>query len=70
MAGTPRRHVPVDAEIERLAGWVATHPAPVEAQGAPAPEQLEDLRACRCGLHTVLRPHFTQEEESRFSLVP
>jgi heavy metal translocating P-type ATPase len=58
------------AEIERLARRVATHLSLADAQGALAPEQLEDLRACLYGLHTVLRLHFTQEEESYFSLAP
>ncbi|GGZ19785.1 heavy metal translocating P-type ATPase [Streptomyces poonensis] len=62
------------AEIERLARRIATHltlaGAGAEADGVPAPEQLEDLRACLYGLHTVLRLHFTQEEESYFSLAP
>ncbi|MEV0695138.1 heavy metal translocating P-type ATPase [Streptomyces sp. NPDC050388] len=58
------------AEIERLSGRVATHVALAEAQGALKSEQLEDLRACLYGLHTVLRLHFTQEEENYFSLAP
>ncbi|WP_435860780.1 heavy metal translocating P-type ATPase [Streptomyces spiralis] len=58
------------AEIERLARRVATHLSLAEAQGTLAPEQLEDLRACLYGLHTVLRLHFTQEEENYFSLAP
>ncbi|WP_306185375.1 heavy metal translocating P-type ATPase [Streptomyces sp. MK5] len=58
------------AEIERLARRVATHLSLADAQGALAPEQLEDLRACLYGLHTVLRLHFTQEEENYFSLAP
>ncbi|WP_107428786.1 heavy metal translocating P-type ATPase [Streptomyces kebangsaanensis] len=58
------------AEIERLARRVATHLSLADAQGAPVPEQLEDLRACLYGLHTVLRLHFTQEEENYFSLAP
>jgi hypothetical protein len=58
------------AEIERLARRVATHLSLADAQGTLAPEQLEDLRACLYGLHTVLRLHFTQEEENYFSLAP
>ncbi|GAA2258693.1 hypothetical protein GCM10010145_34260 [Streptomyces ruber] len=60
------------AEIERLARRIATHLtlAGAEADGVPAPEQLEDLRACLYGLYTVLRLHFTQEEEGYFSLAP
>ncbi|GAB2448906.1 heavy metal translocating P-type ATPase [Streptomyces incanus] len=61
-----RAHV----EIERLSGRVATHVALAEAQGALKSEQIEDLRACLYGLHTVLRLHFTQEEENYFSLAP
>ncbi|MFK0156114.1 heavy metal translocating P-type ATPase [Streptomyces sp. NPDC090493] len=55
-------------EIERLAHRIATHLALADAAGSPAPEQLDDLRACLYGLHTVLRLHFTQEEENYFSL--
>ncbi|MFF7114456.1 heavy metal translocating P-type ATPase [Streptomyces albogriseolus] len=58
------------AEIERLAGRVAAHLSLADARGALEPEQLEDLRACLYGLHTVLRLHFTQEEENYFSLAP
>ncbi|MFI1163452.1 heavy metal translocating P-type ATPase [Streptomyces sp. NPDC020801] len=59
------------AEIDRLARRIATHLALADADGgALAPEQLEDLRACLYGLHTVLRLHFTQEEENYFSLAP
>ncbi|MCD7442316.1 cadmium-translocating P-type ATPase [Streptomyces lincolnensis] len=58
------------AEIERLAGRIAVHLAPAGPDGRPAPEQLDDLRACLYGLHTVLRLHFTQEEENYFSLAP
>ncbi len=58
------------AEIERLAGRVAAHVSLADAQGVLGPEQLEDLRACLYGLHTVLRLHFTQEEENYFSLAP
>jgi heavy metal translocating P-type ATPase len=61
-----RAHV----EIERLARRVATHLSLADARGELAPEQLEDLRACLYGLHTVLRLHFTQEEENYFSLAP
>ncbi|MFE1441113.1 heavy metal translocating P-type ATPase [Streptomyces sp. NPDC058739] len=56
------------AEIERLARRVTTHLALAETSGALAPEQLDDLRACLYGLHSVLRLHFTQEEENYFSL--
>ncbi|MEU6379872.1 heavy metal translocating P-type ATPase [Streptomyces sp. NPDC046909] len=57
------------AEIERLARRVATH-LTLAPDGNLAPEQLDDLRACLYGLHTVLRLHFTQEEENYFSLAP
>ncbi|MFS8204752.1 heavy metal translocating P-type ATPase [Streptomyces sp. CWNU-52B] len=58
------------AEIERLARRVATHLALAVADGHLAPQQLDDLRACLYGLHTVLRLHFTQEEENYFTLAP
>jgi heavy metal translocating P-type ATPase len=58
------------AEIDRLARRIATHLALSGPDGEPAPEQLDDLRACLYGLHTVLRLHFTQEEENYFSLAP
>ncbi|MFE9920430.1 hypothetical protein ACFYQA_02250 [Streptomyces sp. NPDC005774] len=42
-----------------------------EHQLHPAPNtQTDDLRACLDGLPSVLRPHFSQEEESYFSLAP
>ncbi|MES4891572.1 heavy metal translocating P-type ATPase [Streptomyces sp. NPDC096012] len=56
-------------EIERLARRIATHLQLARAEGGLSPGQLDDLRACLYGLHTVLRLHFTQEEESYFSLV-
>ncbi|WP_089107356.1 heavy metal translocating P-type ATPase [Streptomyces hyaluromycini] len=58
------------AEIGRLARRIATHLALAGTAGPLAPEQLDDLRACLYGLHTVLRLHFTQEEENYFSLAP
>ncbi|MGW3449324.1 heavy metal translocating P-type ATPase [Streptomyces sp. NPDC001076] len=58
------------AEIERLARRIATHLALAGTAGPLAPEQLDDLRASLYGLHTVLRLHFTQEEENYFSLAP
>ncbi|KPI19044.1 heavy metal translocating P-type ATPase [Actinobacteria bacterium OK074] len=58
------------AEIERLTRRVTTHLELAAADGAPAPERLDDLRACLYGLHTVLRLHFVQEEENYFSLAP
>lgn len=57
------------AEIERLSRRIATHLA-LSADGSLAAEQLDDLRACLYGLHSVLRLHFTQEEENYFSLAP
>ncbi|MET9013981.1 heavy metal translocating P-type ATPase [Streptomyces olivaceoviridis] len=56
-------------EIERLSHRLATHLQLARAGGGLSPGQLDDLRACLYGLHTVLRLHFTQEEESYFSLV-
>ncbi|WP_416071581.1 heavy metal translocating P-type ATPase [Streptomyces sp. ME02-8801-2C] len=58
------------AEIERLARRVGTHLTLADTDGDLAPEQLDDLRACLYGLHSVLRLHFTQEEENYFSLAP
>ncbi|MGW0990337.1 heavy metal translocating P-type ATPase [Streptomyces sp. NPDC002486] len=58
------------AEIERLSRRVATHLHLAHVAGGLAPEQLDDLRSCLYGLNTVLRLHFTQEEESYFSLAP
>jgi heavy metal translocating P-type ATPase len=55
-------------EIHRLARRIATHLQLADAQGGLRPEQLDDLRACLYGLHSVLRLHFIQEEESYFSL--
>ena len=55
-------------EIERLSRRVATHLQLAHADGGLAPEQLDDLRSCLYGLNTVLRLHFTQEEENYFSL--
>jgi hypothetical protein len=54
-------------EIERLARRIATHLGLAAAGEGLAPDQLDDLRACLFGLHTVLRLHFTQEE-NYFSL--
>ncbi len=58
------------AEIDRLAGRVATHLTLTDAEGRLRPENLDDLRACLYGLYSVLRLHFTQEEENYFSLAP
>ncbi|WP_225829906.1 heavy metal translocating P-type ATPase [Streptomyces sp. NK08204] len=55
-------------EIERLSRRIATHLRLAHAEGGLAPGQLDDLRSCLYGLHTVLRLHFTQEEENYFSL--
>lgn len=55
-------------EIERLSRRIATHLQLARSDGGLAPEQLDDLRSCLYGLNTVLRLHFTQEEESYFSL--
>ncbi|CAM5448478.1 ATPase P [Streptomyces spiroverticillatus] len=63
-------------EIERLSHRIATHLQLARTGGGPAPEQalapeqLDDLRSCLYGLNAVLRLHFTQEEESYFSLAP
>ncbi|MQY12883.1 Copper-transporting P-type ATPase [Streptomyces sp. RB5] len=57
-------------EIERLSRRVATHLELARAAGGLAPDQLDDLRSCLYGLNTVLRLHFTQEEENYFSLAP
>jgi hypothetical protein len=55
-------------EIHRLARRIGTHLELADAEGRLRPEQLDDLRACLYGLHSVLRLHFAQEEESYFSL--
>ncbi|MCK7624488.1 heavy metal translocating P-type ATPase [Streptomyces sp. RS10V-4] len=57
-------------EIHRLAHRIGTHLQLADAEGHVRPEQLDDLRACLYGLHSVLRLHFTQEEENYFSLAP
>ncbi|MGW8378173.1 heavy metal translocating P-type ATPase [Streptomyces sp. ODS28] len=57
-------------EIERLSRRIATHLQLARAAGVLAPEQLDDLRSSLYGLNTVLRLHFTQEEENYFSLAP
>lgn len=57
-------------EIGRLSRRIATHLQLARTNGGLAPEQLDDLRSCLYGLNTVLRLHFTQEEESYFSLAP
>ncbi|MFI0790149.1 heavy metal translocating P-type ATPase [Streptomyces lydicus] len=57
-------------EIERLSRRIATHLQLAHAGGGLSPEQLDDLRSCLYGLNTVLRLHFTQEEENYFSLAP
>ncbi len=57
-------------EIERLSRRIATHLQLAHADGSLSAEQLDDLRSCLYGLNTVLRLHFTQEEENYFSLAP
>ncbi|GAB7028749.1 heavy metal translocating P-type ATPase [Streptomyces sp. NPDC021749] len=57
-------------EIERLSRRIATHLQLAHAGGGLSAEQLDDLRSCLYGLNTVLRLHFTQEEENYFSLAP
>ena len=56
------------AEIERLTNRIGTHLALADAARAVSADQLDDLRACLYGLHTVLRLHFAQEEEHYFVL--
>ncbi|MER6090406.1 heavy metal translocating P-type ATPase [Streptomyces bluensis] len=58
------------AEIERLAHRIAIHLTLTDAEGRLRPENTQDLRACLYGLYSVLRLHFTQEEENYFSLAP
>ncbi|MGW2515510.1 heavy metal translocating P-type ATPase [Streptomyces sp. NPDC001617] len=58
------------AEIERLSRRIATHLALAGPAADLPPDQLDDLRACLYGLHTVLRLHFVQEEENYFALAP
>ncbi|MBM9507950.1 heavy metal translocating P-type ATPase [Actinacidiphila acididurans] len=55
-------------EIHRLARRISTHLQLADSEGRLRPEQLDDLRACLYGLYSVLRLHFTQEEENYFSL--
>ncbi|WP_069174275.1 heavy metal translocating P-type ATPase [Streptomyces griseus] len=57
-------------EIHRLARRISTHLELVDSEGRLRPEQIDDLRACLYGLHSVLRLHFIQEEENYFSLAP
>ncbi|MFE2675018.1 heavy metal translocating P-type ATPase [Streptomyces hygroscopicus] len=57
-------------EIERLSRRIATHLRLAHARGGLDAGQLDDLRSCLYGLHTVLRLHFSQEEENYFSLAP
>ncbi len=57
-------------EIERLSRRIATHLQLAHVNSGLTPEQLDDLRSCLYGLNTVLRLHFTQEEENYFSLAP
>jgi heavy metal translocating P-type ATPase len=58
-------------EIQRLSRRIATHLTLADSSdGLLRPDQIDDLRACLYGLHTVLQLHFTQEEENYFSLAP
>ncbi|MFI0724130.1 heavy metal translocating P-type ATPase [Streptomyces sp. NPDC021224] len=57
-------------EIHRLAHRIDTHLQLADSQDGLHPEQIDDLRACLYGLHSVLRLHFTQEEENYFTLTP
>lgn len=54
-------------EIARLSRRITTRLRMADEAGTP--EQVDDLRACLHGLHSVLRLHFSQEE-SYFSLAP
>jgi heavy metal translocating P-type ATPase len=56
-------------EIDRLARRLGIHVALARTAGGVQADQVDDLRACLYGLYTVLRLHFTQEEENYFSLV-
>ncbi|PKT73810.1 heavy metal translocating P-type ATPase [Streptomyces populi] len=58
------------SEITRLSRRIATHLELARAHEGLASEQIDDLRSCLYGLNTVLRLHFTQEEENYFSLAP
>ncbi|MEO9140296.1 MAG: hemerythrin domain-containing protein, partial [Jatrophihabitans sp.] len=69
--GSPEATAPmsrVHAEIERLTRRLGTHLAQIDAAGSLDPGRVEDLLACLYGLHAVLTLHFTQEEESYFTL--
>ncbi|MFF3632412.1 hemerythrin domain-containing protein, partial [Streptomyces sp. NPDC002164] len=57
-------------EIERLSRRIATHLHLARSRGSLDTDQLDDLRSCLYGLHTVLHLHFSQEEENYFSLAP
>ncbi|MFF4673822.1 heavy metal translocating P-type ATPase [Streptomyces sp. NPDC001279] len=57
-------------EIERLSRRIATHLHLARSRGSLDTDQLDDLRSSLYGLHTVLRLHFSQEEENYFSLAP
>ena len=56
------------AEIERLSDRIGAHLELARAADGIGPEQVDDLLACLYGLHTLLRLHFVQEEESYFTL--
>ncbi|MEU6242068.1 heavy metal translocating P-type ATPase [Streptomyces sp. NPDC047024] len=58
----------VHTEIDRLTQRIAAHLRLAHAEGGLSAGQLDDLRACLYGLHSVLRLHFAQEEENYFSL--
>lgn len=56
------------AEIDRLSARIRSHLNLAETRQHIGDDQVEDLLATLYGLHTVLRLHFTQEEESYFAL--
>lgn len=65
MAPMSRTH----AEIERLTDRIGVHLTHLGSGQRPDPDQFSDLVGSLYGLYAVLRLHFTQEEESYFSLV-
>lgn len=58
------------AEIERLTRRRGHHLQDAQARGRIESGQIDDLLSCLFGLHTVLNPHFVQEEENYFALAP
>lgn len=56
------------AEIDRLSARIRAHLNLAETRQRIGDDQVEDLFATLHGLHTVLRLHFTQEEQSYFAL--